>query len=268
MKTWMTIFLAVISSLGAETVTLTPVKDSDVYSYPGDGQPTSTTFSLGVNSTPPSYPTLHSQKSLIQFNLSSLPFPAAEIESAVLRLFVLPPDPSWGDLYPGDVHVHRQAVDWGTVTASSPKWTSFQSAASMGAFPVVAESANGWVQHEVTATVAGWAAGTFPNHGLFLAPASDRMSPSLNVTFASMEVADYQPQLVITRKPPVLSVFSGGGVVTLRWPVNGSAGWTLQRADSPGGPWLANAAAVSVADGQWQLQETAGTRGFFRLAKQ
>lgn len=272
MKTWMVISLIAISGLRAETVTLKPVKDSDVYSYPGAGQPTSTIFSLGVSSTPPSYPTLHSQKSLIQFSLSSLPFSAAEIASAELRLYVLPPDPAWGDLYPGDVHVHRQAADWGAVTASSPKWTAFQSAAPMGSFPVTVESANGWVGHDVTETVIGWAAGTFPNHGLFLAPAEDRMSSSLNVTFASMEVPGYEPRLVIARKPPPpppLAISGGASGIVLEWPVAGSAGWTLETAENLAGPWTPPAASPVQDGGVWRLVRPLNPSGreFFRLSK-
>lgn len=260
--------LLMASAAFAETVTLTPTKDSDVYSYPGDGNPTSTIFSLGVSSTPPDYPSLHSQKSLIQFDLSALPFPASEIGSAVLRLFVFPPDPAYGALYPGDVYVRRQAIPW-TVTATTPKWPTFQSAEEMGSFPVLAASANQWVRHDITPTAIGWAAGTFPNNGLFLAPLADRTSPSLNVTFASMEVPGYQPQLVVTRKVPLppLAIQSTGAMITLRWPVSGSDGWVLERADSPVGPWTANTAAVSSAGGQWELQTAALAREFFRLAK-
>jgi len=269
MKRIIAFLLTTAATAMAQTVTLTPVQDSDVYSYPGDGNPTSTVFSLGVNSTPPDYPTLHSQKSLIQFDLSALPFPPSEIGSAVLRLFVLPPDPAYGSLYPGDVYVRRQAVAW-SVTATTPKWPTFQSAAEMGSFPVLTASANQWVQHDITPTAIGWASGTYPNHGLFLAPLTDRMSPSLNVTFASMEVPGYEPQLVITRKVPVpvLAIQSEGMNLTLAWPVAEGAGWVLEQADHPAGPWTANTSTASAEAGRWQVRMTADApRGFFRLAK-
>ena len=269
MKRLIPFLILAVAPAFAEPVTLIPSQDSDVYSYPGDGNPTSTSFSLGVSSTPPDSTTLHSQKSLIQFDLSSLPFPASEIGSAVLRLYVFPPDPTYGSLYPGDVHVRRQAVAW-TVTATSPKWPAFQAAAEMGSFPVLAESANQWVQHDITGTVIGWAAGAFPNHGLFLAPLADRMSPSLNVTFASMEVPGYQPQLVITRRVPLppLAIQVVGGTVTLQWPVDGSDSWVLERAHSPAGPWTPDTTTAFISGGQWQVQTNAlATREFFRLAK-
>lgn len=262
------LFASAVAAI-AQTVTFTPSQDSDVYSYPGDGMPTSTTFSLGVSSTPPDYATLHSQKSLIQFNLSSLPFPASEIESAVLRLFVLPPDPTYGPLYPGNVFVRRQAVAW-TVTASTPKWPTFQSAEELGSFPVGTADANMWVQHDITSVVTGWVSGAYPNYGIFLAPESDRLSPSLNVTFASMEVTGYQPQLIITRKvpKPALAIRSEGSGITLAWPVADSTGWVLERAENPGGPWTASTISASSAGGQWQVQTTASSsHEFFRLAK-
>lgn len=269
MKRIILLFFAVATVATSETVTLTPVQDSDVYSFPGDGNPTSTTFSLGVNSTPPGHVTLHSQKSLIQFDVSSLPFPASEIGSAVIRLFVFPPDPTYGALLPGDVYVRRQAVAW-TVSANSPKWPTFQSAEELGSFHVAESSANQWVEHDLTATVVGWVSGSYPNHGFFLAPLTDRMSPSLNVTFASMEVEGYKPQLVITRKvpTPILAIRSVGPEITLSWPVDTSTGWVLETAEHPAGPWTANTIPATTADGQWQVQKAANAlHEFFRLVK-
>lgn len=269
MKRIILLFFAVASAAIAELITLTPIQDSDVYSYPGDGTPTSTTFSLGVSSTPPSSTTLHSQKSLIQFDLSSLPFSASEIGSAELRLFVFPPDPTYGLLYPGDVYIRRQAVAW-SVTASTPKWPTFQSAQDLGSFPVSESSANTWVKFDLTPTAIGWASGSFPNNGIFLAPFTDRMDPSLNVTFASMEVPGYQPQLVISRRvvKPMLAIHSEGGNITLAWPVVGSQGWILEHADHPAGPWsVSTISAVSTGD-HWRVQMAAtASHEFFRLAK-
>ena len=96
------------------------------------------------------------------------------------------------------------------------------------------------------------------------------MTPSLNVTFASMEVQGYQPQLVITRKAPdpVLSIRSSGVDLTLAWPVEGSQGWVLEHADHPAGPWTASTISLLQEDDQWRGQTTiTSTRGFFRLAK-
>jgi hypothetical protein len=89
------------------------------------------------------------------------------------------------------------------------------------------------------------------------------------VTFASMEVPGYSPEIIVTRKvtPPSLAIQSSGGTVTLQWPVTGSEGWVLQRADSPAGPWVANTATTSIVAGNHQLQPAMLTREFFRLVK-
>ena len=255
-----------ISGLQAQTVTLTPVKDTDVYSYPGNGKPTSSTVSLGVNSTPPGQG-VHSQRSLIQFNLASLPYPASEIQSAVLRVFVLPTDPTYGNLSPGNVHVHRQGTNWGTVTLDAPTWLAFQSAAELGTFHVPVGSQETWQQFDMTGCVIGWVDGSYANHGIYLAPEADVMTTPINVAFASMEVPGYQPQLVITRKPPVLVISSTPTTVTLQWPVASSTGWTLQRNTNLTSAWTNNTATLSNVGGNWQLQVPVATREFFRLIR-
>jgi len=271
MKSLLIIPFLLCSIAGAQqSVTLTPSKDTDVYSMLS--YPTSSIHTLGVNSTPLSqYPSSHSQRSFVQFNTSGVTIPAAEVGKAVLRLFVLNPDAEYGTLTPGNVHVHVQASDWGAVVAySSPKWTAFQSAGEIGTIPILSNSAETWVEIDITSTVAAWMSGSLPNHGVFLAPQAEFMTPGINLTFASMEVPGYQPQLVITRKvvPPALTIASANGSVTLQWPVTGSTGWVLQRAESPAGPWLANTATVSNSGGNYQLQPAMTGREFFRLAKQ
>jgi hypothetical protein len=271
MKRFLALSLLLCSIAGAQSVTLTPSKDTDVYSFGNGGFPTSTRSTLGVNSTPlDSYPESHSQKSFIQFNTSGVTIPAAEVGKAVLRMFVLMPEPMYGTLTPGNVHVHVQESDWGAVTASTPKWAAFKSAGEIGTIPVLLSSAETWVELDITSTVVGWLNGTIQNHGVFLASQTEFMTPGINVSFASMEVPGYQPQLVITKKvvPPVLSIASNNGGVTLQWPVTGSTGWVLQRADSPAGPWVNNAATVSNSGGIYQLQPTMIGREFFRLAQQ
>lgn len=271
MKRFPALSLLLCSIAGAQSVTLTPSKDTDVYSFGNGGFPTSTRATLGVNSTLESYyPESHSQKSFVQFNTTGVTIPAAEVGKAVLRLFVVMPDASFGTLAPGNVHVHVQASDWGTITATTPKWVAFQSAGEIGTIPITANSMETWVEVDITSTVVGWLNGSIQNHGVFLASQSEFMTPGINVTFASMEVPGYQPQLVITKKvvPPVLTIASSNGSVTLQWPVTGSSGWVLQRADSPAGPWVANTATFSNSGGIYQLQPPMIGREFFRLAQQ
>lgn len=270
MKSLLMIPFFLCSFAGAQqSVTLTPSKDTDVYSMMS--YPTSSIHTLGVNSTPVGNTSSHSQRSFVQFDTSGVTIPAAEVGKAVLRLFVLNPDEEYGSLTPGNVHVHIQASDWGAVVAySSPKWTAFQSAGEIGTIPILSNSAETWVEIDITPTVAAWLGGTLPNHGVFLAPQAEFMTPGINLTFASMEVPGYQPQLVITRKvvPPVLTIVSNNGTVTLQWPVAASAGWVLKRAETPAGPWVDNTETVSNNGGIYQLQPTMAAREFFRLAQQ
>lgn len=266
MRTILMISCLAAGFAAAETVTLTPVKDTDVYSF--SNVPTTSWATLGVNATPTGTSGVHSQKSFIQFNVSGVTIPAAEVGKAVLRLFVLAPDPEYGVISAGTVFVHRQATDWGTITATSPKWSAFQSAGVIGTFPIATTSVETWVEVEVTSAVVAWLSGT-ANHGFFLAPEADKMTPAINVTFASMEVAGYRPQLLITRReiPPVLSLSAQSGVVTLRWPVSGSTGWVLRKSENLTGAWTAPAATASIVGAEWVLQEALGTRGFYRLEK-
>jgi hypothetical protein len=269
MKSLLMILFILCSIAGAQSVTLTPSKDTDVYSM--YSYPTSSIPTLGVNSTPLGTAGSHSQRSFIQFNTSGVTIPASEVGKAVLRVFVLNPSEEYGTLTPGNVHVHAQASDWGAIVAySTPKWTYFQSAGEIGTIPIQGNSVETWVEVEITSAVVAWLNGSLPNHGVFLAPQAEFMTPGINVTFASMEVPGYQPQLVITRKivPPALTIASTNGGVTLQWPVTGSEGWILQRAESPAGPWLANTAAVSSSGGNWQFQPAMIGKEFFRLAQQ
>src|SRR5690606_12004819 len=71
---------------------LTPVRDSDVYSF--TDAPTSSVHTLGVTASGEGSP--HSQRSLVQFDLTGADVAAGRVESAMLRLYVLAPDPNFG----------------------------------------------------------------------------------------------------------------------------------------------------------------------------
>jgi hypothetical protein len=136
---------------------------------------------------------------------------------------------------------------------------------------VLAGSSDSWVEVDVKPLVVSWASGSVANHGFALQAQSE--TTSLNVTFASMEVPGYGPQLVITRAeapavPPVLTVTATGSSLQLRWPVSGSTGWVLQTSENLAGPWTPVAGSVQSA-GNWELSTTQGAsgRGFFRLSK-
>jgi len=249
-----------------ETITLGPTKDSDIYSY--TDRATGTTGTLGINSSGVGSP--HSQRTLIQFNLAGLAIPAAEIGSAKLRLFVVPPDPSFGALTPGNVEVLRQTAAW-TITNPTLRWNHFQAADPVGLLAVPAGSSGFWVEMEVKPLVVAWASGSVANYGFALQAESETIP--LNVTFAAMEATGYGSQLVITRAeapviPPVLTLTSSSSAIHLRWPVSGSTGWVLQTAGTLAGPWVEVNGAMQNS-GNWEANAPTNSSGcgFFRLSK-
>lgn len=260
------LLLSLVLTAGAfaETVTLKASQDSDVYAF-FDG-PSYSIFDLNVGAGGATM--AHSHHALVKFNLSSLAIPAAEIGSAKLRLFALQPDSAnGGGLRGGNVAVHRQGANW---AVSGLRWSHLQPQERLGLVPVAQASVNTWVELDVTALVKGWAAGTTANHGLVLKPESETLEPWLNVLFASMEIANFAPQLVITRREiePALGIRIASGQVVLEWP-GSVGGWTLQQAASPGGPWSASTEPVDLVDGKWRVVQApaAGGRRFFRLTK-
>lgn len=274
--------LAAAPCLCAESVTLTPTDDSDVYSY--TTRPTSTNYTLGINSSYGQNATtgqwesaLHSQRSVVQFNVSSVSIPADEIGKAVLRLYLLQTDTAQGGSNAGgQMLVQQQATAW---TTSTLRWSMVSASTQTTVATVtVPSSYDTWIEVDVTSAVKAWKAGTVPNYGFLLRPASETSTPNINVVFASMEwaattQAGIVPQLVITRQviPPVLSVASGpaAGQVTLSWPVSGSTGWTLQRSTTLNGDWAADS-TTSTSDGTtYKVVHSVSEAGsaFFRLVK-
>jgi hypothetical protein len=249
----------IAATAAAETVTLAPSQDGDIYSYLD--QPTSTVYTLNVSASGEGAP--HSNRSLIQFDLGVLGIPAAEIGSAVLRLYVYPPD--MGTAGFGNVSLRRQASAW---TPATLRWNRIQPQEQVTLLPVT--SMNAWVEADMTSVVKQWVAGTVPNHGLVMMPESE--TSALNVTFLSMDMptATYRPHLVVTRTEvtPALDILSSGGQIVLEWPAAAS-GWTLQEAHDLAGPWTNSALAPATVNGKWQVVRAPGGsgRGFFRLVK-
>ncbi|MCW1917020.1 DNRLRE domain-containing protein [Luteolibacter sp. GHJ8] len=265
MKAILLLFASAVLAV-AETVTFTPSLDSDVYAY--FDAPSFTPDSLNVGAHPTQ---AHSHHSLVQFNISTLAIPAAEIGTAKLRLFSLIPNSSnGGGLRGGNVSVHRQGQAWSL--SPTLRWNHIKPQELAGTITMTAASTEVWVEVDVTTLVKQWAAGTVPNYGFVLKPESETLEPLLNVEFASMELTSFKPQLVITRSTapvpnPVLSIAKQGNQITLAWPVTGSTGWTLQEADNLSGPWTASTATPASSAGVWQVSATAGSRKFFRLYK-
>ncbi len=200
--------ILLISPAIAAPVVLTATQDTDVYQF--TTYPTSTSYSLGVSASNHSG---HSQKSLVKFSVSAttLGMSASQIQSAKLRLYVLP-DASTGsgfggELVPGNVSVFPQENPW---TVATTRWSTFAPGASIGTLNLTKASTDAkpvWVEADVTETVKSWVAETTANHGFILQSSSETISPSVSVLFASMETG-FPPQLVISEinSPPVAFV--------------------------------------------------------------
>ncbi|MBB5352704.1 hypothetical protein HNR46_002952 [Haloferula luteola] len=249
--------LALATSFQAQT--LTPLQDSDVYAYLD--RPTSSIATLGVNASGTGAP--HSQRSLIQFDLSSLPLGPEQLGSAKLRLFVIKPDPTYGNLGTGDVEIFRQGGTWAVATL---RWSQLQPAESHGLFAITDDSADQWIEIDVTTLVREWLDGTYPNYG-FLLQAAVEDPASLNVTFASMEVPGYRPQLVLTEAEvqPTLFIDRQDHQTVLRWPA--STSWTLEQSPSLApGSWSPVEASPTILDGEAVLElDPPSSKSFFRL---
>ena len=261
--------LALAASGLAETVTFTPSQDSDVYAF--FDAPSFTPESLNVGADPG---LAHAHRSMIQFNISSLAFPAAEIGSAKLRLFSLIPNSSNGGGYrAGNVSVLRQGAAWSL--NPTLRWNHIQPQELAGTLLMTATTKDAWVEADITALVKEWAAGTKPNYGVVLKPENESAEPWLNVEFASMELNSFKPQLVITRTvpppvPPKLAISGQAGSIVLEWPVAGSSGWTLQEAPNPNGPWAPCTITPTTVGAQSRVTcapSATGGSAFFRLYK-
>jgi hypothetical protein len=192
----------------AAPVVLTATQDTDIYQF--TTYPTSTTYSLGVNASNHGG---HSQKSLVKFEISAsaLGMVATQIQSAKLRLYVLPDSSTGsgfgGTLVPGNVSVFPQGNPWTVATA---RWSSFAPGAFISTLSITQASTENtpvWVEADVTETVKSWVAEITANHGFILQSSSETTTPLLSVLFASMETG-FPPQLVIREvgSPPALVV--------------------------------------------------------------
>lgn len=268
---WMVALIVCAAGVRAESVTLTPSQDSDIYSFLD--RPTSTIPTLGVNASGVGAP--HSQRTLIQFNLTPLTIPATEIGTAVMRLYVSDPKAEFGSLVGGNISVLTQTKSW-TVTNPTLHWSNLAPGDLQGTLAITSSSADKWVELDVTSQVKAWKAGTTANYGLVLQAESEILEPYLNVAFASMEVPGFQPQLVVTRAtapvvPPVLTIAPGADAnqIVLTWPSSNATGWTLEQAASPAGPWTADTTATTTNGSNLQVTHSTAdsAAGFFRLTK-
>lgn len=259
------LLLALCAAASAETVTLVPAKDSDVYSYLD--MTVGNSITLNVNS---SVGEQHSNHALIQFNLATLGIPANEIASAKLKIYSMLPGSEFGGSFrAGDVAIHRQGGTWNEVGL---KWIHLQPLEKVAVMPVT--QYNVWLEVDITSLVTQWVTTPASNFGLLMRPETENVEPGMNTEFVGREVAQFSPQLIITRgtppaTPPVVAISSQAGQILIEWPVTGSSGWVLQESDELISGWAATTATATESNGMWRVAHTPGssTKRFFRLNK-
>ena len=260
------ILLALCAASAAETITLVPVKDSDVYSFMnstvGDSQTLNVNASAGLE---------HSHHCLVPFNVAASTIPAGEVAQAKLRVYSMgiQPGGQGGSFRAGDIAIHRQGKTWGETTL---KWTDLDPREKAAVLPVT--QADAWTEVDVTGLVIDWMNGT-ANHGFLLRPEIEGSNSGMNVQFFGREIAAYGPKLLITRgtppvaAPPVIAISQTEGQIVLEWPVTGSSGWVLQETDDLAALWETSPATPAEENGMWRVVHTPGAAGkrFFRLNK-
>ncbi len=192
------LILAMLASpLLAESVTLTPEEDTDVYQF--TSYPTSSTHSLGVNVSNNSG---HSQRSLVRFAVTtaSTRATAETLASATLRLYVLPDATTGsgfgGTVESGDIAIFTQGGTWSAATA---RWSTVTPADHIGDLAISKASTGSrqvWVEVDATTAVRSWLSGA-SNNGFVIQGLDENAADQVNVNFASMETG-FPPELVIT----------------------------------------------------------------------
>lgn len=238
-----TIVLFLLSTcipLRADYIVLFPTQDRDVYE--GSGYPTSSSTNLGVSNSSWTGEGGHSQRSVIQFDVTSANtgITSAQVTKATLGLYILPKLEAYPIDRPigGDIFASIQTIKWSETGSPELYWNMLLNPGELldtltlipdrdypfdnGATTIYETEI--WVEFDVTSAVIQWLNGSVPNFGILLWPNEDP-SQSSGVLFADssgglttspflkIEYADEQaaPELKIT------SFSMQGNQVTLVW---------------------------------------------------
>jgi hypothetical protein len=126
----------------------------------------------------------------LKFDLSLIPL-GSTINEATLKLYLK--DMTGKNSV--EVEAFRATSDWSEETLA---WNSRPTGPGLGKSATISDN-KGNKNIDLTAFVAGWLSGTFPNYGIFL----DYMGKSkYSVVFNSSEAAKNQPYLVVYYNPP------------------------------------------------------------------
>ena len=112
--------------------------------------------------------------------------PAGTLVSAHLEIYVP------GIEVPSQVNVHRVTAPWSECGAT---WLALSSAFDPDPAAQFTPSAIGYVSLDVTALVAGWRNGTFPNYGVIFR--QEMVTDNHNTEYWSSENATFRPRLVL-----------------------------------------------------------------------
>jgi hypothetical protein len=125
---------------------------------------------LGVVNDPSPSPNWHSFKSLIQFDLASVPYASGEITLATLELYCSAVTPFTDEnSIPisgsgvGNVSLYQVTAPWAENTVS---WGTFPTYLSTAADTEFIDTAGQWYTFDVTEIVKSWTAGSEVNNGL------------------------------------------------------------------------------------------------------
>jgi hypothetical protein len=162
--------------------------------------------------------------SLVQFDLSSLPFPAAEITQAFITLYVTGLGASGGPASGGDVTLSPILDDW-RETAADPGVAPLATYdAFFGTTPTIdvggvaatqTVTGAGFVNWDVTSLVQSWAADPAGNHGVLIGLATGGGDIGIADVDSSPGVPGSAPSLTVVPEPGTAAALLGGAGLLL-----------------------------------------------------
>ena len=196
-------------------------KDAKAYSFVTDGNFQSNLGVVGSGAAP------HSFKSLIQFDLTAVPYSASEITLATLELYcsVISPIPDANSVPipgSGSGNVSLFPVT-GTWTETGVTWATFPTYQATPADTEMISTAGQWYTFDITDVVKTWSAGSFANNGLAIIMESEfgqvTLLDSDGLTGATPNPA-LAPRLTVVPEPGAASLgligFAACGVRRIR----------------------------------------------------
>jgi hypothetical protein len=162
--------------------------------------------------------------SLVQFDLSALPFPSSEITQAFITLYVTGLGASGGPAAGGDVTLSPILDDWRETAADPGPAPLATYDAFFGTTPTldlgsVAATQTiagvGFVDWDVTSLVQSWAADPSSNHGVLIQLATGGGDIGIADVDSTPGVAGSAPKLTVVPEPGTAAALLGGAGVLL-----------------------------------------------------